>query len=460
MQLRHPSSTVAARPARPFLALPDTLNPFSSLPMLPLSFTKGLALAAFVLAGAFTAPAAAQPGGVTPYGSGMNPANSLVLLSGQPAVGQSFKLGVRNTATTTKPAAFAYLVFATAPDANFPAGTVLKGFGLGAPGAKGELLVSLLPPNPLGTLGPVGWAGGVAPPAPFLFAIPNNPNLVGVDLYFQGTLITPSQGFSGSSLGLTNGLKVTVGWGLGTPPGMVAIPAGTFVMGSNAASGPPYYGNSSTQPVHPVTISNSFWMGRHEVTQSKYQALMGTNPSSFPGANNPVESMSWFSARAYCSALTAQQSSLGNVPLGYQYRLPTEAEWEYACRAGTTTEFNVGSALFCNQAKFFYSYHANPAVCSGWQTGTAPVGGYAPNAWGLYDMHGNVEEWCLDSYAAYGGAPVTDPFVRGGPSRVLRGGSWAQVSGSCRSAHRYGIVPSDTEDYIGFRVVLAPALVP
>ncbi len=161
-----------------------------------------------IMTGQIVVQPAAQPGGVTPYGSGINPANSLVLLSGQPAVGQPFSLGVRNTATTTKPAAFAYLVFATAPDANFPAGTVLPGFGLSAPGAAGELLVSLLPPNPLGPLGPVGWAGGVAPPAPFNLAIPNNPNLVGVDLYFQGALITPSQGFS---LGLTNGLEVTVG---------------------------------------------------------------------------------------------------------------------------------------------------------------------------------------------------------------------------------------------------------
>jgi len=252
---------------------------------------------------------------------------------------------------------------------------------------------------------------------------------------------------------LTNGLSVT--WGLGTPPGMVAIPAGTFDMGSNAAGGLPYFG--PVGPVHLVTISNSFWMGQHEVTQAEYAALMGTNPSYFPGANNPVETVSWFNAQAYCSALTAQQSGLGNVPPGYQYRLPTEAEWEYACRGGTTTEFNVGSALFCNQAKFNYSYHSNSSCGS---SSTVPVESYTPNAWGLHDMHGNVWEWCLDSAAYYSAGPVTDPFVTGGPYRIVRGGSWVNISSYCRSAYRDDSVPGDASGIIGFRVVLAPVLVP
>jgi len=254
---------------------------------------------------------------------------------------------------------------------------------------------------------------------------------------------------------LTNGLTVT--WALGTPPGMVAIPAGTFDMGSNAAGGPPYFGNLNEQPVHQVTISYSFWMGQHEVTQSEYTALMGTNPSTCLGANNPVHIVSWFNAQAYCAALTAQQSALGNVPAGYQYRLPTEAEWEYACRAGTTTEFNVGSALFCNQANFSYSYHSSSSCGS---SCTVPVGSYAPNAWGLYDMHGNVWEWCLDSLAAYSPGAVTDPFVTGGPYRVFRGGSWYFYSFNCRSALRYYYDPGDTFFDFGFRVVLAPVLVP
>ena len=248
--------------------------------------------------------------------------------------------------------------------------------------------------------------------------------------------------------------------GFPTPPGMVAIQSGTFNMGSNAAGGPPNYGTNLEQPVHPVTISYCFWMGETEVTQAQYASLMGTNPSFFPGANNPVEQVSWFNAQAYCAALTNQQAALGNVPAGYQYRLPTEAEWEYACRAGTTTEFNVGASLFCNQAKFGYSSHSNSSCSS---SSHVPVASYAPNAWGLYDMHGNVWEWCLDSYAGYSAAAVTDPFVTGGPLRVVRGGSWYSYSFSyyCRSANRaFQGGPGSTNDGTGFRVVLAPVLVP
>jgi formylglycine-generating enzyme required for sulfatase activity len=230
-------------------------------------------------------------------------------------------------------------------------------------------------------------------------------------------------------------------------------------MGSNAAGGPPYYGHSSTQPAHQVTISYSFFMGATEVTQAQYQALMGTNPSLYVGPNNPVERVSWNNAQVYCAALTAQQAALGNVPAGYQFRLPTEAEWEYACRAGTTTEFNTGASLFCGDAKFGYSYHSNSPCGSG---GTAVVGSYSPNGWGLYDMHGNVWEWCLDSYAPYTAGPVTDPFVTGGPAsaRAIRAGGWYDPSSSCRSAVRDGYNPGESYYDIGFRVVLGPILVP
>jgi formylglycine-generating enzyme required for sulfatase activity len=262
----------------------------------------------------------------------------------------------------------------------------------------------------------------------------------------------------GSTFNITQSGLVTWVYSSTPPvPGLVPIQPGTFQMGSNAANAAPYYNNSNQQPVHAVTLSYTFWMGATEVTQAQYQALMGTNPSGFPGANNPVEAVSWNNAVAYCAALTTQQAALGNVPAGYQYRLPTEAEWEYACRAGTTTEFNTGAALFCNDAKFGYSYHSNSSCNS---SSPVPVGSYAPNAWGLYDMHGNVWEWCLDSYASYTAGAVTDPFVTGGPDRGLRGGSWGNYSNFCRSAYRYFNVPGYTNDYVGFRVVLAPVLVP
>ncbi|MCP5020910.1 MAG: formylglycine-generating enzyme family protein [bacterium] len=266
---------------------------------------------------------------------------------------------------------------------------------------------------------------------------------------------TPSaQGASNFS----NGLSVTFPLAPVVPiAGMVSIPAGSFDMGSNAASGAPYWGYFNTQPVHNVTISEAFWMGAHEVTQAEYQALMGSNPSLFSGPNLPVERVSWNDARAYCTALTAQEMAAGNLATGYEYRLPTEAEWEYACRAGTTTEFNVGSDLFCADARFDYSYHSNSS-CGTW--GPIDVGSYSANAFGLYDMHGNVWEWCLDSYSDYGAAAVTDPFVTGGPSRVLRGGSWYYASVYCRSAYRHSFSPSYSLSHLGFRAVLARVLVP
>ncbi|MFM7298694.1 MAG: formylglycine-generating enzyme family protein, partial [Planctomycetota bacterium] len=173
--------------------------------------------------------------------------------------------------------------------------------------------------------------------------------------------------------------------------------------------------------------------------------------------NFPVAPVSWFSARAYCAALTAQQAALGTVPAGYEYRLPTEAEWEYACRAGTTTEFNTGASLVCNQARLWSSYHSNSSCGSG---SPVSVGSYAPNAWGLYDMHGNVCEWCLDSLADYPFGAVTDPFVTGGPGRVIRGGGWDRDSNECRSAFRNGVDSGFPLPFEGFRVVLAPVLVP
>ncbi len=226
-----------------------------------------------------------------------------------------------------------------------------------------------------------------------------------------------------------------------TPAGMVPIPAGSFRMGSDA-------GHDYEKPVHEVTLTYSFWMGAAPVTQEQFQALMGFNPSCFEGARLPVEQVNWRVARIYCERLTKQQSMTGSLPAGYEYRLPTEAEWEYACRAGTTTEYNTGDVLLSSQAH--YDTGAGPV----------PVASYPANAWGLYDMHGNVWEWCLDSYAAYSAGAVTDPFVTGGPDRVIRGGSWDNLSSSWRSAWRRYNTPGRSNVSFGFRVVLAPVLVP
>ncbi len=198
-------------------------------------------------------------------------------------------------------------------------------------------------------------------------------------------------------------------------------------------------------------------MAATETTQDQYEGVMGTNPSFFIGGSNPVEFVSWVEARAYCAALTAQEQAAGNIPLNMEYRLPTEAEWEYACRAGTTTEYNVGQTMYCFDAKLRQSYH-NFTTCAPYQT--TAVATYAPNAWGLYDMHGNVSELCLDSHVSYSAGAATDPFVTGSSLRVMRGGSWNDPSPSLRSAGRDSMQTTTSFYGTGFRVVLSGILVP
>ena len=268
-------------------------------------------------------------------------------------------------------------------------------------------------------------------------------------LWYRDTAV-----MSGNS-NFSNGLSVTF-----TPPqqrlGMVLIPSGVFDMGS-MASAAPYFGSANEQPVHTVRFNNDFWMGQYEVTQDDYQTLMGNNPSHFFGGQLPVSVVSWDNARAYCAALTAQETALGRVPAGYEYRLPTEAEWEYACRADTTTEYNIGSTLNCADAQFGNSFHSGMSCNT---TEMTAGGSFPANAWGLYDMHGNMEEWCLDSLGAYSAGSLTNPFVTGGNDRVLRSGNWHSGSSHCRSAARSSSPSGLAMPEYGFRVVFAEILVP
>ena len=231
-----------------------------------------------------------------------------------------------------------------------------------------------------------------------------------------------------------------------TQPDMVPIGAGTFQMGSTQ-------GLTNELPVHTVNLTHQFWMGRYEVTQAEYQSVMGANPSYVLGANRPVERVTWFDAMAYCAALTVMETTAGRVPSGYQYRLPTEAEWEYCCRAGTNTEWNFGTSVSCAQANFL--------GCLGT---SSVVGNYAQNAWGVFDMHGNVFEWMLDSCGigpgGYSPGVAVDPYVSTGALRVERGGGFDSVGMFTRSAVRSGYDPYSYSDSGGFRVVLAPSLVP
>ena len=255
-----------------------------------------------------------------------------------------------------------------------------------------------------------------------------------------------------------------------TIPNMAWIPCGTFVMGSPASEA----GRGSYETQHTVTLSTGFYMGRYLVTQAGYLAVMGNNPSYFttedwngnpipPDLSRPVEQVNWYDATAYCAALTSQEQAAGRLPAGWVYRLPTESEWEYACRAGTTTAFYCGSALRSGMANFDGQSEYDASVGDIYNPNgiylacTTPVGSYQPNAWGLYDMDGNVWEWCRDWYGTYPTGSVTDPTgPASGSYRVGRGGGWYGDAWDCRSALRGSPDPSYRRYSIGFRVVLAP----
>ncbi len=223
---------------------------------------------------------------------------------------------------------------------------------------------------------------------------------------------------------------------------LVRIPGGVFAMGSPEGE-PERYEDES--PQHKVQVPE-FYMGKYPVTQSQWKAVaalrqverkLEANPSRFKGDNCPVERVSWDDAVEFCKRLSKHTDR--------EYRLPTEAEWEYACRAGTTTQYHFGDALTPELA----NYDTNP---------TTPVGNYPPNKFGLYDMHGNVWEWCQDHWHEnYDGAP-TDGSAwddQGkNASRVLRGGSWYGLPRYCRSASRIGAQPGVRDFIIGFRVVV------
>jgi sulfatase modifying factor 1 len=241
-------------------------------------------------------------------------------------------------------------------------------------------------------------------------------------------------------------------------PGMVWINPGTFTMGSPTTE----VNRGSDEVQHTVTISRGYWMGRYELTQGEYLAVMGSNPSLFTGdLNLPVERVNWNDATSYCGKLTQQERAAGRLPAGYVYRLPTEAEWEYACRAGTTSATAYGNSLSSAQANFDGEYPYNGAAKGPHLSKTTVVGSYASNAWGLYDMHGNVWEWCVDRYGSYPSGTVTDPQgASTGSSRVIRGGNLVTHGEYCRSAFRFQRPSDYGNNSIGFHPVLAPAQPP
>ena len=253
---------------------------------------------------------------------------------------------------------------------------------------------------------------------------------------------------------------------------LVLIPKGTFTMGSPTKEDfrEPGYGGCGKEDQHEVELSRPFYMGVYEVTQGEYEKVRGYNPSYFSAAGLgkgkvagldtsrfPVERVSWEDAVEFCKKLSARPAERAT---GWLYRLPTEAEWEYACRAGTSTPFHYGSSLSSRQANF-NGLHPYGGGDTGPHLGrTARVGSYEANPWGLYDMHGNVSEWVADWYDKdyYKSSPRTDPKGPAtGTARVYRGGSVGAYGHGCRAAERPSLAPGFRHSQVGFRVVCVPA---
>jgi formylglycine-generating enzyme required for sulfatase activity len=238
----------------------------------------------------------------------------------------------------------------------------------------------------------------------------------------------------GSEPNVPGGMEVTNSVGMK----LRLIPAGKFMMGS-PRSEPHRYDNEIQ---HRVSITKPFYLGVTEVTQEQYQKVMGTDPSHFKGPQNPVEKVSWTDAVEFCRKLSAMPAE---KTAGHVYRLPTEAEWEYACRSGTTTACGFGDDV---SRLGDYGWFVGNSDSS-----THPVGEKKPNAWGLYDMHGNVWEWCQDWYGRVLDSATDPTGAMSGSLRVLRGGSWSDDAGDCRSADRLRDSPRDRGSALGFRVL-------
>ena len=224
---------------------------------------------------------------------------------------------------------------------------------------------------------------------------------------------------------------------------MIYCPPGEFMMGSPASED----GRNDDEKQHRVTLTKGFWLGKYAVTQRQWKSVMGSNPSGWEGESLPVQNVTWQDCQEFIGKVNAQ--------LKCGARLPTEAEWEYACRAGTTTAYYWGNALDGYRANCDGNHPCGTIGKGFYLKETVEVGKYEPNPWGFFCMHGNVSEWCGDwySYDYYKRSPVDDPQGPvSGSQRVSRGGSWCSFARMCRSAHRARYNPGDYGSNIGFRL--------
>ncbi len=229
----------------------------------------------------------------------------------------------------------------------------------------------------------------------------------------------------------------------------VRVPQGEAVLGSPAEE----IGRDDDEAAFNTRVENIFWIGKYEITQQQYRSIMGENPSSFTSLNldKPIEMVSWADAMKFCERLTEREREIAQLTDDMEYRLPTEVEWEYSCRAGNTKRFSLGNEISFDQVSF--SGEGNSEVIGrgreGRRRGTAIIGSFKPNSWGIYDMHGNVSEWCIDSYRTSLGGPEVDSSFKS-----IRGGSWFDSENECRSASRDRNHFSNAYDCTGFRIVL------
>jgi|LSQX01.3.fsa_nt_gb formylglycine-generating enzyme required for sulfatase activity len=225
---------------------------------------------------------------------------------------------------------------------------------------------------------------------------------------------------------------------------LVWIDPGQFEMGSND-------GNDNEKPVHRVNITHGYWLGKTEITQAQWRSVMGSDPGHFKGDNLPVENVSWEDCEKFCKKLTDREQKAGRLPNGYVYRLPTEAEWEYAARGGIKSKgFEYAGGDNIDSFGWYYENSMDK---------THPVGRKKPNELGLYDMSGSVYEWCYDKYGSYTSDDKTNPS---GSLQswcyVYRGGSWYLGASYCRTTFRDCLRPLSFHAYLGLRVALAPII--
>jgi formylglycine-generating enzyme required for sulfatase activity/tRNA A-37 threonylcarbamoyl transferase component Bud32 len=306
------------------------------------------------------------------------------------------------------------------------------------------------------------WAGPAGPNGPRGTTVPEAPRPLVAP--FSGTTARESQQAWAAYLGLS--VEETLELGGGEQLVVVLIPPGTFRMGSppDEPQRIPAEKDFDVEAAHRVTLTKPFYLGKYPVTQAQYEAIMGRdkNKSWFrpqgggaekvkgmPTDHFPVDNVSWKDADTFCAALAKK--------VGKKVALPSEAQWEWACRAGTATPFHFGKEGNGTQANYKGTQPYGTDQAGPYLQRTSEVGSYPPNAWGLYDVHGNVWQWCRDWYGPYAGLPATDPErTDPGPAnlRVLRGGSWATNPWNCRAATRSGCAPSFSDYSAGFRVAV------